>query len=245
MSNDYDVKKNVQKFEEDVKAGGSYEYTGDRLSSSLANTRISEAIASAYDFRGKTILDIGCGDGSYTLQFPSLGVKMTYGIDPAATAVEAAHKRAEELGVESVVQFQIGNVYDLSEFLSANNVDCIVFRGVLHHLPDPQRAIQGLHDFNGAIVVLEPNGYNPVLKIIEKVSTYHIEHEERSFSASLLSKWLKSAGYTDLKVDYCNLVPMFCPDLLAKCCKTFEPIVEKLPFLKQIGCGQVVITARR
>jgi len=245
MSSNQDIKKNVLKFEEDVRAGGGYEYTGDRLSASLANTRISEAIASAYNFYGKTILDIGCGDGAYTLQFPSLGAVMTYGMDPASVAIEAAQERAVEQGVDSIVDFQVGNVYDLSRFLSKKDIDCIVFRGVLHHLPDPERAIRGLHDFNGTVVVLEPNGYNPVLKILEKISKYHIEHEERSFSASTLSKWLHSAGFLDQDIDYCNLVPMFCPDLLARCCKGCEPLVERIPFIKQLCCGQVVITASK
>jgi len=245
MATNQDVKKNVLKFEEDVRAGGGYEYTGDRFSASLANACISEAIAAAYDFRGKTVLDVGCGDGAYTLQFPSLGAGRTYGVDPASAAIEAARKRAVENGVEDVVIFQEGNVYDLQRFLADNEVDCIVFRGVLHHLPDPERAIRSLRGFAGTIVVLEPNGYNPVLKILEKVSKYHIEHEERSFSASTLSTWLHGAGFSDRKISYCNLVPMFCPDMLARCCKWCEPLVEKIPFIKQLCCGQVVIAASR
>ena len=37
--------------------------------------------------------------------------------------------------------------------------------------------------------VIEPNGYNPVLKVLEKVSRYHIEHEERSFFPATLHAW--------------------------------------------------------
>jgi 2-polyprenyl-3-methyl-5-hydroxy-6-metoxy-1,4-benzoquinol methylase len=43
-------------------------YTAES-SAQLANARISQSIAESYDFSGKRILDLGCGDGTYTLEF--------------------------------------------------------------------------------------------------------------------------------------------------------------------------------
>ena len=240
-----DIKENVRRFDEDVRNQGSYAYTGDRLSSRLANARISRSIADCFEFRGASVLDLGCGDGAYTVELAALGVRQVVGLDPAAGAIEAARTRAQSLGVSEIMRFEVGNVYALDEYLIPGRFDCIVIRGVLHHLPDPARALAGLAVFEGTVVVLEPNGNNPILKLLERFSTYHIEHEERSFRPGQISNWLNAAGFTVRRFDLINLVPMFCPDLMAMVCRQVEPFVERIPLLRDIACGQVIITANR
>lgn len=239
------TKNNVSRFDDDVRKTGSYAYTAERLSSRIANGRISKAIAQCYDFSGKSVLDLGCGDGTYTLEFPALGVRKVIGVDPAASAIDAANAKAEALGVADRVKFEVGNIYALESYLDGNRFDCIVLRGVLHHLPDPARAIAGLSSFGGAVVVLEPNGLNPVLKVLEKVSRYHVEHEERSFTPSLIRSWFIDAGFFVHSSQLINLVPMFCPDWMAKPLRLAGPLVEKIPFARAIACGQIVILAGR
>jgi len=245
QEHDITVKKNVSQFDEDVRRTGSYAYTSDRLSSQLANSRHSESIANSFDFAGKKVLDLGCGDGTYTLEYPALGVKEVVGVDPAVVAIEAANEKARKLGLDATVKFEVGNIYALESYLVENRFDCIVLRGVLHHLPDPARAIAGLANFRGTIVVLEPNGNNPVLKVIEKTSRYHIEHEERSFSPALIQSWLTTAGFQITSCKLFNLVPMFCPDWMAKVLRVIGPFVERVPLLRHIACGSSIIVALR
>jgi len=242
---DVTTKKNVSKFEADVQHTGSYAYTTERLSARLANLRISKCIAQAYDFTGKTVLDVGCGDGAYTLEFPTLAVKEVVGVDPAGLAIEAANVKAHKLGLDTTVKFEVGNIYDLEPYLVGNRFDCIVLRGVVHHLLDPARAITGLSSFNGTIVVLEPNGNNPVLKLLEKYSQYHIEHEERSFAPARIRSWLTAAGFHVCSSKVINLVPFFCPDWMAKVLRVVEPLFERLPLVRDIACGQNIIVAHR
>lgn len=239
------TKKNVSRFEDDVRAMGSYAYTAERLSAKFANGRISDAIAAAYPFAGKRVLDLGCGDGAYTVEFAAFGVDSVLGVDPAAAAIEAAQARSESLGLGERVRFATGNIYDLDTLLSDGHFDVIVLRGVLHHLPDPARAIKGLAGFNGSVLVLEPNGLNPVLKLLERFSRYHIEHEERSFSPALIRQWLNAAGMQVTTCRLVNLVPFFCPDWMARVLRKVEPLVERLPGLRAISCGQTLIVAQR
>lgn len=241
---DITTKRNVSQFDEDVRQTGSYAYTAERLSARLANSRFSECIAKSFDFTGKTVLDLGCGDGTYTLEFPALGVKEVIGVDPATVAIEAANIKARKLGINATVKFEVGNIYALESYLTDNRFDCIVLRGVLHHLSDPARAIVGLAAFKGTIIVLEPNGNNPVLKLLEKYSRYHIEHEERSFTPALIHTWLSAAGFRVCSSKVFNLVPMFCPDWMAKVLRGAGPLVERLPLLRGIACGQSIIVAR-
>ena len=116
---------------------------------------------------------------------------------------------------------------------------------MLHHLPDPARALAGLAAFKGTVVVLEPNGNNPVLKLLERFSCYHIDHEERSFRPALICSWITASGLSVQSCRVLNLVPFFCPDTIAKVLRAIEPLVERLPLLRDIACGQVIITAHR
>lgn len=239
------TKDNVRRFDEDVRDQGAYAYTGGRVSCQLANARISRSIADSFDFRGASVLDLGCGDGAYSVEFAALGVRQIVGVDPAAVAIDAARDRAQALGIADTVRFEVGNIYDLADYLVPGRFDCIVIRGVLHHLPDPARALAGLAAFEGTVIVLEPNGNNPVLKLLERFSRYHVEHEERSFRPRLIRSWLASAGLTVRSCQLLNVVPMFCPDSVARALNAASPLVEGTPLLRALACGQVVITARR
>lgn len=239
------TKKNVGQFDEDVRRTGSYAYTAERLSSRLANARISRSVAEAYDFRGKSVLDLGCGDGTYALELPGFGAARVLGIDPAAMAVNAAIEKAKAAGLNAVAAFEVGDIYSLAPHIVNGGFDCVVLRGVLHHLPDAPSALNGLAVVAPSIVVLEPNGYNPVLKVLEKFSAYHVAHEERSFSPGQLQRWLEEAGFRVRSSTLLNLVPMFCPDWMASTLRTIEPAVEHLPGIRDLACGQVVLVGER
>jgi ubiquinone/menaquinone biosynthesis C-methylase UbiE len=234
------IKKNVSQFNKDIGESGSYSYTTNKLSSTVANLRISEEISSIYDFNNKVVLDLGCGDGSYTLEFPSYGVSKVVGVDPAGEAIVSARKKSILYKLDSVVDFVEGNIYDLSEILCDYDFDCIVVRGVLHHLPDAELAIKELSKFTGDIIILEPNGNNPILKLIENFSSYHRLHEERSFSSRNLSKWITSNNMKIKKKYFFNLVPFFCPDWFVKILGRVEPIFESIPMIRAIACGQII-----
>lgn len=243
--NDKTIKENVHRFDDDVRKTGSYAYTNEMLSAKFANARISESIAKSYEFSGKRVLDLGCGDGTYSLEFASLGAIEVFGIDPAEVAVEAANRKAKNAGLDTVVRFEAGNIYALKEQLGDRRFDCVVIRGVLHHLPDPKKAVACVASLANTVIILEPNGYNPVLKLLERFSRYHIEHEERSFLSSTLKSWCESAGLSVSVCEHFNLVPFFCPDWMAEICRKLEPIIERIPVLREIGCGQCIIVANR
>ena len=183
---DKTIKDNVQRFDNDVLITGSYAYTAEKLSAKLANKRISESIAKSYEFSGKRVLDLGCGDGTYTLEFPSLGALEVLGIDPAATAIDAANRKSLGAGLNEIVHFEVGNIYELKEQIGDRIFDCVVLRGVLHHLPDPKKAVDCISSLANTVIILEPNGFNPILKLLEIFSSYHKEHEEKSFFSSTI-----------------------------------------------------------
>jgi 2-polyprenyl-3-methyl-5-hydroxy-6-metoxy-1,4-benzoquinol methylase len=232
------TKANVSAFNRDVSRDGSYAYTTERLSSILANKRITEALEALYPLAGKRLLDLGCGDGAYSVELVGLGAAFVVGIDPSEAAVAAAAEKAAQRGMADRVRFEVGNIYALT---LQEHFDCIVLRGVLHHLPDAAEALKAVSHLADTVLIMEPNGINPVVKILERTSRYHIEHEEQSFLPSTLLRWLRAAGFSRIRREYVNLVPMFCPDALAKVCKFFEPLVEAIPLVKHLCCGQIIL----
>ncbi len=236
-------KHNVDVFDRDAQTGGGYVYTDqDRFSSRIANARMSKALHETYDWRGKSVLDLGCGDGTYTVAFEGLGASKVLGIDPAAAAVTRGTEKARTMNL-SRTTFQAGNLYALSQEIKG--FDVVVLRGVLHHLPDAKQAIAIALQIGRSVVILEPNGFNPVLKLLEKFSTYHREHEEQSFAPVTLDAWCKNAGGHITARRFINLVPMFCPTGLTKLLDAATPLVERIPLLRAIACGQYIVRADR
>ncbi len=223
-------------FNRDVEATSGYLYTNEnRLSARLSNSRISDAIHKHLDCRGKRILDIGCGDGTYTEEFITRGASFVLGIDPVENAISRANEKYSQ---HANMRFEC---VDAGALPAEERFDIVVLRGVLHHMDDMKEGIRIACALGREIAVMEPNGYNPVLKVIEKTSTYHIEHKEQSFFPSTLRKEFRKNGGTMLHGNYVGLVPFFCPDRFARLLKLVEPFVEALPLVKQISCGQYIM----
>jgi hypothetical protein len=112
-------------------------------------------------------------------------------------------------------------------------------------MDEPHSAIKEAARVARTVAVLEPNGWNPVLKAIEKLSAYHRAHGERSFFAHTIDGWMKDAGLKIVHRSFSGLVPYFCPDGAARLLKRVEPMVERLPGVRQVACGTYVVVGQR
>lgn len=231
--------RNVARFERDVESHAGYLYTGDKLSCRLSNRRMTEAILALARPAGRRVLDVGCGDGTYTLELALAGAREVVGIDAAEAAVARARERAQDL---PNVRFEVADVTVFEP--REPRFDVAVVRGILHHLYDAEAAIDRICRSARRVVVVEPNGYNPVLKVLERVSPYHREHEEKSYAPRRLDRWFEARGGRVERSLYVGLVPMFCPDWMARGCKRLEPWVERTPGLRALCCGQYIQDVR-
>ena len=228
--------KNITQFNKDAAKRGGYEYSNsERLSAKIASKRISKTVLKLARVQGKSIIDIGCGDGTYTLELLEAGASEVLGVDAAEAAVELAKRKI--LGRRNI-EFKTLNIYNLDKI--GRVYDIAVVRGILHHLYDVEKAVEKICHIAKEMIVLEPNGYSPVLKIIEKTSKYHIAHEEKSYPPHLLDRWFEQQGATVIEYDYINVVPFFCPDIIAKILDAVTPIVEKIPIVRNFCCAQYV-----
>jgi len=229
--------KNIKRFDHDVLDNSGYLYTATKkISCRIANQRLTDVTFEFADFAGKRVIDVGCGDGTYTLELFKRRPKYLLGIDASQKAVEAAYKKAKR---HKSLEFRVEDIYDLVH--RKERFDIAVVRGLLHHLYDPQKAVSAISKVAKEIIVIEPNGFNPVLKLIEKFSRYHVEHEEKSYLPFTLDRWFKEQGGKIEKFTYCGLVPFFCPDGMARVFKRIEPVMERLPLFRQLTCAVYVV----
>ncbi len=94
------------------------------------------------DLQGKTVLDIGCNAGFYSLEMKRRGAERVVGIDADADYLAQAQFAAEVLGLE--VEWRRLSVYRVAEL--QEQFDVVLFLGVLYHLRHPLLALDLIHD---------------------------------------------------------------------------------------------------
>ena len=230
------LKDNVDRFSQDVSGNSGYAYTtNEQFSSTIANQRLTRATLDLLSEGIKTVLDVGCGDGTYTNDLPNARPDLAFsGFDASETAVSRASK------VYPDIRFWVDNVLQPSA-TSGMHFDVAIIRGLLHHTADPALAIANMAQLAKSLIIIEPNGNNPVLKGIEKLSTYHREHEERSFFPWRLAHWCRQAGCEIDSLDYAGFVPFFCPDNFARVLYAAQPYLEQVPVVRQVFSAVSII----
>jgi SAM-dependent methyltransferase len=230
-----------QPFDADVAERSGYRYTtGARLSSVLANARISDAVLEAVDFEGRRVIDVGCGDGTYTREFVDRGgAAKVLGVDPSKEAIEVAGAASSS----ERIAFEHGGAHALG--WDPDAFDVAHLRGVLHHADRPREALAEAMRVAPLIVVVEPNGYNAGVKLLERFSSYHREHGEQSFAPRRLDRWTREVGGEVVARRWIGQVPFFAPDRFARIAKRIEPLTESMPLVRAAMCAQYVFVARR
>ena len=82
----------------------------------------------ALNWRGKSVLEVGCGDGRLTRRLAGLGVERIVAFDPDAKLIRAARKNLPG-HLKERVQYRIGNAEHVKQ--KANQFDVVVFSWVL------------------------------------------------------------------------------------------------------------------
>lgn len=94
------------------------------------------------DLTGRTVLDIGCNAGFYSIEMKRRGAARVLGIDSDDAYIAQARFAAEIAGAE--IEFQKLSVYDIA--LLGERFDVVLFMGVLYHLRHPLLAIDLIHE---------------------------------------------------------------------------------------------------
>ncbi len=89
------------------------------------------------DLSGRSVLDIGCNGGFYSIEMKRRGADPVVGIDPDEGYLAQARFAAEVRGAE--IDFRCMSVYDVARL--GRRFDVVLFTGVIYHLRYPLLAL--------------------------------------------------------------------------------------------------------
>lgn len=122
-------------------------------------------IARFEEFKGKDLLEIGCGIGTDGFEFAKNGASY-YGIDLTPNSIELAKERFNLFGVKG--EFKVSNAEESIPFANSK-FDHIYSFGVIHHSPNPNAIVKEMHR------VLKLGGTFTVMLYNRTSINYHIE----------------------------------------------------------------------
>lgn len=92
-------------------------------------------------WRGLTVLEIGCGLGTDTINFARAGANVT-AVDLSSESLALAKRRAEVFGLSDKIDFYEANAEQLSDYIPPQKFDLIYSFGVIHHSPNPGKIVE-------------------------------------------------------------------------------------------------------
>ncbi|HWL53692.1 MAG TPA: TIGR04290 family methyltransferase [Chthoniobacteraceae bacterium] len=102
------------------------------------------------DLGGRSVLDIGCNAGFYSIEMKRRGAGRVVGIDSDERYLAQAALAGEVLGME--IEWRNASVYDLPRL--KERFDLVLFMGVLYHLRHPLLALDLIHRYAAADLFL-------------------------------------------------------------------------------------------
>jgi 2-polyprenyl-3-methyl-5-hydroxy-6-metoxy-1,4-benzoquinol methylase len=92
-------------------------------------------------WRGKRVLEVGCGIGTDTINFARAGATVQ-AVELSEESLDIARRRAEVYGVSDRIDFRSGNAEELDRFVPVEAYDLVYSFGVIHHTPHPGRVLE-------------------------------------------------------------------------------------------------------
>jgi ubiquinone/menaquinone biosynthesis C-methylase UbiE len=143
-------------------------------------------------YRGKKVLDVGCGAGTDLVRFARGGAEVT-GVDISSAAIELARSNFEQQGLAADLHEADGERLPFD----ANTFDLVYAHGVVQYTPDGQGLVDECRR------VLKPGGeaifqvYNRIswLNALSRLMKVPLEHEDapvlRKYSAAEFRRLLR------------------------------------------------------
>lgn len=105
-------------------------------------------------WKGKKVLEIGCGIGTDTVNFARAGAKVT-AVEISRKSLNLAKKRAKVYGLEKRIEFYLANAEELSKVVPMEPYDLIYSFGVIHHTPHPKKVIKEIKKYSSKKTIIK------------------------------------------------------------------------------------------
>lgn len=165
-------------------------------------------------WKGKKVLEIGCGLGTESINFARAGANLTI-VELSSKSLELCKKRFEVFGLKA--NFYHGNAEELEKILPKEDLasyDLVWSFGVIHHTPHPEKVMDGIKN------LLKPDGEIRIM-VYSKVSyklfwlMHHTKEWDFAKADSLVAK------YSEAQVG-CPVTYTYTFDESAVLCKDFK-----------------------
>jgi len=191
-------------FDELVIEGSPTRTLLDRFSSGFYEKgdkgRLWAPIWESVDLDGATVLDYGCGDGSFSRFLAVRGANVV-GIDISPKLIEQARASASRMGMNgSSPQFMVGDAHRTP--FGDGTFDYVVGNGALHHL-DLEKAyaeIARVLKPGGRALFMEPMYHHPLLWILRRLTpkTHTVDEKPLSFAdMDKAKKWFRASSHRE------------------------------------------------
>jgi tRNA (mo5U34)-methyltransferase len=186
-----------------------------------------------WDLHGRSVLDIGCNAGFFSIQMTQRGAARVVGIDPDPRYLAQARLAAEVTGAD--IELREMTVYEVPRL--AERFDVVLFMGVLYHLRHPLLALDLLHEHvvGDLLVFQSMQRGSPAVHAVERDYPFseravfdrpdfpHLHFVEHKYAGDPTNWWipnracveamLRSAGFTIQdhpapEVYVCRTVPL-------------------------------------
>jgi tRNA (mo5U34)-methyltransferase len=127
------------------------------------------------DLSGKTVLDIGCNGGFYSIEMKKRGADRVLGIDFDEEYLAQARFAAQVTGLD--IEFRKLSVYDVGAL--GERFDLVLFMGVLYHLRHPLLALDLIREHVAKDVFVFQSmqrGSKDVFPVQENYTFWQTEH---------------------------------------------------------------------
>lgn len=150
------------------------------------------------DLTGRTVLDVGCGSGLYSVAAAAHGAVRVLGIDPASGMLEIARRRAREAGLADRCEFRIGT---FPESAPAEVFDAAIVMGVMDYIEEPVHFLAGLKGrVSGGAAVSFPSRHwfrTPVRRFryrLKKCPVYFYDEDR-------IGRVVREAGFSGAEIE--------------------------------------------
>jgi SAM-dependent methyltransferase len=99
-------------------------------------------------WKGKKVLEIGCGLGTAAVSFARAGADYT-AIELSDESLQLARRRFEVYGLSG--RFYSGNAEELSAIVPVETYDLVYSFGVIHHAPHPEKIVAEVRKYLGPV----------------------------------------------------------------------------------------------
>ncbi len=185
------------------------------------------------DLSGKTVLDVGCNAGFFSLELKRRGAKRVVGIDSDPRYLAQARLAAEVAGLP--LELRQLSVFDVARL--GERFDLVLFMGVLYHLRHPLLALDLLraHAVGELLVfqsmlrggqgrfAVEPDYPFEETSVFDHPSWPRLHFVERAYAADETNWWIPNRACAEAMLRSAGFTPRGIPGTELYLCGLSEP----------------------